>query len=73
MKKLLQEPFTYVIVYIAMFIFTYGHAFNRYPASYDTTVIGKTVTIQTTTGEAAVGALMQSMFWPLYWSVQVQK
>lgn len=73
MKKLLQEPFTYVIVYIAMFIFTYGHAFNRYPASYDTAVLGNTVTIQTTTGEAAVGALMQSMFWPLYWSVQVQK
>lgn len=64
---------THLLAYVVMFIFTYGHAFNRYPASYDTTVLGKTVTIQTTAGEAAVGALIQSILWPLYWSVQVQK
>ena len=70
----MKDPFyTCLIAYVAMFIFTYGHAFNRYPTSYETTIMGKPVTVNTTSGEAACGALMVSMFWPLYWSVKVQE
>ena len=45
--------------YILASIITYGHAFNQVGSTY--------------IGENAVGALVSSFFWPLYWSVQAWK
>lgn len=45
--------------YVAAFIVTFGHAYQQ---------IGSTLA-----GENAVGAFFSSLFWPLYWSVQVWK
>ena len=45
--------------YIIAFIVTYGHAYHK---------VGSTFA-----GENAVGAFVSSIFWPLYWSVQVWK
>jgi hypothetical protein len=45
--------------YVSAFIITYGHAYNQ---------IGSTFA-----GENVVGAFISSIFWPLYWSVQMWK
>jgi hypothetical protein len=45
--------------YITAFIMTYGHAYHT---------VGSTFA-----GENAVGAFVSSLFWPLYWSVQIWK
>ena len=45
--------------YIIASIVTYGHAYHQ---------VGSTFI-----GENAVGAVVSSLFWPLYWSVQVWK
>ena len=48
-----------IAVYGTAFTVTYGHAYQR---------VGSTFT-----GENAVGAFVSSLFWPLYWSVQMWK
>jgi len=45
--------------YITVFIVTYGHAYHMVDAPL--------------AGENAVGAFIASLFWPLYWSVQLWK
>lgn len=45
--------------YVTAFIITYGHAYQQVGSAY--------------AGENAVGAFLSSIFWPLYWSVQVWK
>ena len=45
--------------YITASIVTYGHAFHQVGSTY--------------IGENAVGALVSSFLWPLYWSVQAWK
>jgi hypothetical protein len=45
--------------YVTAFIVTYGHAYHQ---------VGSTFA-----GENAVGAFLSSIFWPLYWSVQMWK
>jgi hypothetical protein len=45
--------------YITAFIVTYGHAYQQVGSAY--------------VGENAVGAFISSIFWPLYWSIQVWK
>jgi hypothetical protein len=45
--------------YITAFIVTYGHAYKQVSSPY--------------VGENAVGAFISSIFWPLYWSIQVWK
>ena len=44
-------------VYTTAFVTTYGHAYHQ---------VGSTFA-----GENAVGAFVGSIFWPLYWSVQI--
>jgi hypothetical protein len=46
-----------ILAYILVFIATFGHAYNR---------VGSTFA-----GENALGAFISSIFWPLYWSVQI--
>jgi hypothetical protein len=45
--------------YTIAFIVTYGHAYQQVDSTF--------------AGENAVGAFVSSLFWPLYWSVQVWK
>lgn len=45
--------------YSTVFAVTYGHAYHQ---------VGSTLA-----GENAVGAFISSLFWPLYWSVQMWK
>lgn len=46
-----------ILAYILVFIATFGHAYHQ---------VGSTFA-----GENAVGAFISSIFWPLYWSVQI--
>jgi hypothetical protein len=48
-----------IVGYVTAFTVTYGHAYHR---------VGSTLA-----GENAVGAFVSSLFWPLYWSVQMWK
>lgn len=48
-----------VTVYVTAFIATYGHAYNAMGFAW--------------IGENAVAAFVSSIFWPLYWSVQLWK
>lgn len=45
--------------YVSAFIITYGHAYQQVGSAY--------------AGENVVGAFISSIFWPLYWSVQLWK
>lgn len=71
--KFYNEPATYILTYIAMFIFTFGHAYTAYPETYNTYFAGKTYVAHHDAMSKGCGAMMSSIFWPLYWSVQVQK
>jgi hypothetical protein len=46
-----------IVIYITAFVTTYGHAYHQ---------VGSTFA-----GENVAGAFVSSMFWPLYWSVQL--
>lgn len=48
-----------IAVYVTTFTVTYGHAYHQ---------VGSTFAVHN-----AVGAFVPSLFWPLYWSVQVWK
>jgi hypothetical protein len=48
-----------VVAYVTVFIVTYGHAYQQVGSTY--------------AGENVAGAFVSSLFWPLYWSVQVWK
>ena len=45
--------------YITAFIITYGHAYQQLSSTF--------------AGENVIVAFVSSIFWPLYWSVQVWK
>jgi hypothetical protein len=45
--------------YATAFIITYGHAYSMMESLW--------------VGENVVGAFLSSLFWPLYWSVQLWK
>ena len=55
----MQAIIAAVRVYVTAFIATYGHAYHQVGSAY--------------AGENVIGAFVSSMFWPLYWSVQVWK
>jgi hypothetical protein len=55
----MKEIIALITAYFTAFIVTYGHAYQQ---------VGSTFA-----GENVVGAFVSSLFWPLYWSVQVWK
>jgi hypothetical protein len=71
--KFLKEPSTYVLSYIAVLIFTFGHAYNAYPLTYEEQFRDKVYTIRYDPLQKGIGSLFSSLLWPLYWSVEVQK
>lgn len=73
MKKILNEPLTLVAVYLFIMIFTFGHAYNSYPSEEKTKWAGIEYVITNGPGIKSMGALVSSIFWPLYWSVELQE
>ena len=70
MKTILREPISYVIAYLFMIIFTFGHAYNNYPKEEPWQFAGQTYTIHNGPGTITFAAAACSIAWPLYWSVQ---
>jgi hypothetical protein len=61
----------WLIAYILVAVFTFGHAFNMLP---DTRVDGWTGKHVLVTGfDRGAAAIPPAMFWPLYWSVKAQE
>lgn len=73
MKKFFNDPGTYVLIYIIACIFTFGHAYHQTPDFEVKEFAGQTYTVHNGIGTKAVGGMLSSIFWPLYWSVQAQK
>jgi hypothetical protein len=48
-----------IAAYATAFVVTYGHAYNTMGSAW--------------VGENVVGAFVSTIFWPLYWSVQLWK
>ena len=48
-----------IAVYVTAFTVTFGHAYHQVDSTF--------------TGHNVVGSFVSSLFWPLYWSVQVWK
>lgn len=61
------------ILYLSMFIFTFGHCYTVYPQTFyefgvpESSRINKYSVVDT-----MFGAFFSSILWPLYWSVQIQ-
>jgi hypothetical protein len=73
MKKWYSEPEVWVIGYIVMMFITFGNAYHRVPDTEEKAFAGQMYTVHNGVGTKAVGAMLSSIFWPLYWSVQVQR
>ena len=71
MKKIFEEPFTYVLIYAFMILFTFGHAYHSVPDEEPAKFAGVEYTIQNGVGTKVFGGAISAMAWPLYWSVQV--
>lgn len=54
--------------YIIMAIFTFGHYFSNYLDVNMTEDVTHSVVVQ----KATTSGLLVSMFWPLYWSIELQ-
>jgi hypothetical protein len=72
-KQFFSNPLTYFIAYILGFTLTFGNAYHKTPSVEKGYFGGQEYTIHNGPGAKAVGALMSSIFWPLYWSVHYQR
>lgn len=73
MKKILNEPLTYVVLYFAMALFTFGYAWTHVPETETGYFAGDAYTIHNGDGTKMMVATASSIAWPLYWSVRLQK
>ena len=73
MKKLLNDPFTYFLLYVAMVPFTFGHAYNNFPNKYKASWTIQDVYVEYGILEKSIGSFMASVAWPFYWSTQSWK
>lgn len=71
MKKIFDDPATYIIAYVLVGMITFGNAYHRVAEVEQVTYGDRVVTVQNGVGTKAYGALLSSMVWPLYWSVQI--
>ena len=71
--KLLNEPTTFVLGYVFMIIFTFGHAYNHYPDEEARQFANITYVVHNGEGIKGMGSAVSSIFWPLYWSVRLQE
>ena len=70
MRKFFENPFVYILAYLLGFVFTFGHAYHKTPSIERQSFGGIEYTVHNGPGTKAVGALLASAAWPLYWSVQ---
>jgi hypothetical protein len=70
--KYLKEPLTLVAVYCIIAIITFGHAYNSFPSEEKSKWAGIEYVITNGPGIKTMGAFVSSLFWPLYWSVELQ-
>ena len=76
MKKILNEPLTYVVLialYCVVALFTFGYAWNKVPATEPAHFAGQDFTIYNGDGTRMMVATAASVAWPLYWSVKLQE
>lgn len=62
-----------IALYAAMMIFTFGHAFNGIPDTEVSKYAGIEYTIHNGSGVKAMMSFVSGIFWPLYWSVELQE
>lgn len=72
-KQIFSNPFTYILGYVLGFVLTFGDAYHKTPSVEKGYFGGQEYTLHNGPGTKAAGALMASVFWPLYWSVQHQR
>lgn len=68
MKKLLNDPFTYILMYVAMMPFTFGHAYVHFPNDYKASFSDQRIEYGIL--EKSIGSAVACVAWPFYWSVQ---
>ena len=73
MKKLIQEPLFYFLLYCQMVILTFGHAYVHFPAGYTSSWSTSGTVIAYGIAEKSIGSFIASIGWPFYWSAQLWK
>lgn len=68
-----KEPLTYIVAYILVGIFTFGHAWVNVPETETGYFAGDAYTIHNGSGTKLMVAVGSAAFSPLYWSVRLQK
>lgn len=71
--KSFATVFVAFVLYVLGFVFTFGHAYNKTPDIERQTFGGIEYTVHNGPGTKTAGAMVASMFWPLYWSAQAWK
>lgn len=64
------------LIYVALVCFTFGHAFantERWKAEHCTTLTQRVEAGVDCYRDTGTGALLASVWWPLYWSKELQK
>lgn len=73
MRKLFEEPLTYIGLYFVIAIFTFGHCWNQVPEKEQHFFAGQEYTVHNGPGTKMMASVASAAAWPLYWSVKVQE
>ena len=73
MKQVLNEPLTYLVLYLMVSIFTFGHCWNQVPETEKHYFGGQEYTVHNAEGTKFIASIASAAAWPLYWSVKAQK
>ena len=73
LKEALNSPLTWIVAYLVVAIFTFGHCYNQYPNEEYGKFAGMNYTITNGPGTKGIASFASAGFWPLYWSVKLQE
>lgn len=73
LKDFFSEPAAYALIYILMFVYTFGYAFNHFPSQVRKEFAGIEYTQHFSSAEKSIAGLFSAAFWPLYWSIELQE
>jgi len=73
MRKLFDEPLTYIGLYLLIGVFTFGHCWNQVPATEQHHFGSIEYTVHNGPGTKMIASVAAAAAWPLYWSVKVQE
>lgn len=73
MKKLFDEPLTFIALYLMIGVFTFGHCWNQVPATEKHYFGGAEYIVHNGPGTKMIASVGAAAAWPLYWSVKVQE